>query len=76
MYLIFMVPGTLSALDESVGKVIEALNETKQLDNSLIVFMTDNGGATEDVNWQLTNYASNWPLRGVKASILILYRVL
>lgn len=31
--------------------------------------MTDNGGATEDVNWQLTNYASNWPLRGMKTSL-------
>lgn len=27
--------------------------------------MSDNGGATEDPDWNFQNSASNWPLRGV-----------
>ncbi|KAL6953787.1 N-acetylgalactosamine-4-sulfatase, partial [Sarracenia purpurea var. burkii] len=57
--------GIHQALDESVGKVIEALKETDLLENSVVLFMSDNGGATEDPMWNFENSASNWPLRGV-----------
>ncbi|XP_065220980.1 arylsulfatase B-like [Planococcus citri] len=60
--------GALQALDESVGKVMETLNETGLLENSIVLFMADNGGATEDPNWLFKNTASNWPLRGMKTS--------
>lgn len=33
----------VSKLDESVGKVIEALEENQMLDDSVILFMSDNG---------------------------------
>lgn len=49
-------------LDESVGAVIEALQLAGMLDNSIIVFTSDNGGAPEGFGG---NYGSNWPLRGV-----------
>lgn len=41
----------VTALDESVGKVYEALKKTKMLDNTVLVFTTDNGGAPRGFNW-------------------------
>jgi arylsulfatase A-like enzyme len=35
-------------LDEHVGKIIQFLKDRKQLDNTLIVFMSDNGASAED----------------------------
>jgi arylsulfatase len=35
-------------LDEHIGKVIEFLKKRNQLDNTLIVFMSDNGASAED----------------------------
>jgi arylsulfatase A-like enzyme len=33
------------AMDESIGKIFNKLNDKKLLDNSIIVFLSDNGGA-------------------------------
>lgn len=56
----------MSKLDESVGKVVEALESSDMLKNSVIVFTTDNGGPANGFN---INAASNWPLRGVKHTL-------
>lgn len=56
----------LSKLDDSVGKVVSALNKRGLLENSIIVFTTDNGGPAAGFN---LNAASNWPLRGVKNTL-------
>lgn len=56
----------LSELDDSVGKVVEALKTKKMLSNSIIIFSTDNGGPADGFN---LNHASNWPLRGVKNTL-------
>ncbi|XP_045459566.1 arylsulfatase J-like [Melitaea cinxia] len=56
----------LSKLDESVGKVVEALQNRGLLENSIIVFTTDNGGPAAGFN---DNCASNYPLRGVKNTL-------
>lgn len=53
----------LTKLDRSVGAVITALNESNMIENSIIIFSTDNGGAPQGFN---LNAASNWPLRGAK----------
>ena len=54
--------GMLHKLDESVGKVVEALAKKNMLTNTVIVFTTDNGGPASGFN---QNAASNWPLKGV-----------
>lgn len=64
-----MFAGVLSAVDESVGKIIEALHEKSMLNNSIVLFIADNGGATEDSKGMFRNTASNWPLRGWKTSV-------
>lgn len=49
------------SLDENVGKVVEKLKEEGLYDNTLIFFLSDNGGA-------LSNNASCEPLKGWKGN--------
>ena len=59
----------VSALDDSVGNVVEALKRRNELDNTVIFFISDNGGgASEQVVFPLNkpSMGSNWPLRGAK----------
>lgn len=58
--------GMLSKLDESVGAVVAALGRKNMLENSIIIFSTDNGGAAAGFN---LNAASNFPLKGVKNTL-------
>lgn len=44
---------------------MKVLEETGMLGNSVVLFMSDNGGPTKDPDWLFENAASNWPLRGV-----------
>ncbi|CAG2162866.1 unnamed protein product [Oppiella nova] len=54
------------AMDESIGQVVRALNDRQMLANSIVVFVSDNGGPASGFTG---NAASNWPLRGVKATL-------
>jgi len=47
------------AVDRGIGNITKALKETNQLENTLIVFLSDNGG-------NFDNGASNYPLKGTK----------
>ncbi len=53
----------VSALDDAVGNVTQTLHEQGMLDNTIIIFSSDNGGPANGFNY---NSASNYPLRGVK----------
>ncbi|HEY1064869.1 MAG TPA: arylsulfatase, partial [Pirellulales bacterium] len=55
--------GMVAALDEAVGKVVDALREKNMLSNTLIVFSSDNGGPNPK---KLT---SNGPLRAGKGTV-------
>ena len=47
-------------MDEGIGWVVQALGEAGQLDNTLIVFTSDNGGE---------RFSDNWPLVGGKMDL-------
>lgn len=53
----------MHALDRGVGRVIDYLKESGQYENTLIVFFSDNGGATNNASW-------NGPLSGRKGTLL------
>ncbi|KAG0418540.1 hypothetical protein HPB47_004776, partial [Ixodes persulcatus] len=55
--------GMVSALDESVGAVVEALGRRGMLADTVLVFSSDNGANTKGDN---PNYASSWPFKGQK----------
>ncbi|XP_076302382.1 arylsulfatase I isoform X2 [Lasioglossum baleicum] len=55
----------VSRLDQSVGEVMDALRTRGMLENSIVLFMSDNGAPTEGL---LSNQGSNYPLRGMKDS--------
>ncbi|PVD33548.1 hypothetical protein C0Q70_04805 [Pomacea canaliculata] len=54
--------GMVSALDEAVGNVTRALQTAGMMDNLLLVFTSDNGGAVYEG-------ANNLPLRGAKTTL-------
>ena len=47
-------------MDEGIGWLVKALEDTQQLDNTLIVFTSDNGGE---------RFSDNWPLVGGKMDL-------
>ncbi|KAL0269023.1 UNVERIFIED_CONTAM: hypothetical protein PYX00_010767 [Menopon gallinae] len=55
----------VTRLDAGVGKVMSALREADMLDNSIVLFMADNGAVTFGMH---SNRGSNYPLRGLKES--------
>lgn len=65
LYLEAMV----SKMDDSVGQVVEVLHKKQMLNNSIIVFISDNGAPSVEV---FQNWGSNYPLRGVSAVMVVL----
>lgn len=53
---------SLAMMDEAVKNMYYALDEAKQLDNSYIIFASDNGGCP-------SGGGRNYPLRGTKGSL-------
>ncbi len=69
--------GMMASLDENVGRVLTKLRETKLEENTLLFFLSDNGGATgsprlqPDAAFQYgQNTSKNDPCRGVKGELL------
>lgn len=50
------------ALDRGVGRLVKHLTDSGQLENTLIVFFSDNGGASNNASW-------NGPLAGRKGTL-------
>merc|ERR1712137_1116095 len=61
--------GMVSCMDEGIGNVTKALDAKGMLENSVIIFSTDNGGPTPDTPGGDYAGSSNYPLRGGKHSI-------
>ncbi len=51
----------VAAMDDNVGKVLAALKAKGELENTLIVFTSDNGGE---------RYSDTWPFTGIKGELL------
>ena len=60
------VSGMVSALDEAVGNVTNALKARRAYDDAVVVFVSDNGGPT---NGDENTASNNWPLRGGKNTL-------
>ena len=54
--------GMVTAMDDAVGGIIASLKRRKMFENTIIVFLSDNGG-------EVLKGASNWPLRGKKGRL-------
>ncbi|XP_055337653.1 arylsulfatase B-like [Paramacrobiotus metropolitanus] len=61
--------GMIAALDDSLGQIVDALQERNALHNTIIVFTADNGASGPEKLIHTTppfTYGTNWPLRGTK----------
>lgn len=70
IWIIYMIINEISIamvskLDQSVGRVISALARAEQLENSIVIFYSDNGAPSVGM---FANTGSNWPLKGQKNS--------
>ena len=54
--------GMVRAVDRGVARIVDALRDTGQIDNTLIVFFSDNGGRTDQGG-------NNAPLKGRKGDV-------
>lgn len=63
--------GMLVAMDRSIGRVLERLNHHGLSDNTVVIFLNDNGGggSTADYASHSRNYANNLPLQGHKFDV-------
>lgn len=60
--------GMLTAVDEAVGRIEEALRKAGRLENTLIVFSSDNGGQVPGDNTPLRDYKGSIFEGGVRAA--------
>ncbi len=51
----------VEVMDENIGKVLHALEQTSLAENSIVIFTNDNGGE---------RFSNTWPFTGVKAELL------
>jgi arylsulfatase A len=52
--------GSVTAMDDSIGKIMERLAKHGHAEDTIVIFFSDNGGS---------GAADNWPLRGHKSQM-------
>ncbi|XP_059046112.1 arylsulfatase B-like [Achroia grisella] len=57
--------GLVTSLDKSIGHIVSALAERDILDNTILIFVSDNGAASTGSS---QNFGSNLPFRGTKGT--------
>ena len=55
--------GMIDRMDQAIGRIVADLRQHGELENTLIVFLSDNGGPTKELT------SSNAPLRGGKGEL-------
>ena len=55
----------IGRMDHGIGRIIEKLTEVGKLDNTLILFLSDNGGCAETGIWGFDNRKNGLPPGGV-----------
>ena len=62
----------IESLDQNCGRILDKLDELSLADNTLVVFVSDNGGVGSAANRGLNRggpITSNYPLRGMKGML-------
>ena len=59
----------LYEMDKVVGALVEALDERNLLEDTIVIFTSDNGGLNNETFSAQHGHFSNGPLRGAKASV-------
>ena len=59
----------IKSLDDSVGKILAAIDDANVKDNTLVIFTSDNGGLAYEEDGIRDVNTSNFPLRGRKGSV-------
>ena len=49
----------IERMDRGIGRILQALEESGQLENTLIIFLADNGGCAEELGEHTRNWAVN-----------------
>jgi arylsulfatase A-like enzyme len=60
--------GMICAMDAAIGRVLNQIESSHQTENTIIYFISDNGGPNLAVK-SGTNFTDNTPLRGAKGSL-------
>ncbi|MGC6455239.1 MAG: sulfatase-like hydrolase/transferase [Coraliomargaritaceae bacterium] len=59
----------IDSMDQGIGLVLEALEESDKLENTLIFFLSDNGGVQSKPGFEHEAWADNGPFRNGKGSM-------
>ncbi len=59
----------IDAMDQGIGLIVDALKETGDFENTLIFFLSDNGGLWPENWWPNFDWADNYPFRRGKVAL-------
>ncbi len=63
------IKGMVESMDDGIGEIIKTLKDLSLVENTLVIFASDNGGYIDYKSGGFENISSNGPLRGQKADV-------